>query len=140
MEDQLYAELVHFHSVSEGKYPSRITMMEPKDRNSAKSNFRQRAKLYHVVEGVLMYGGAEVLLKTRVKDILYAYHDHPVSGGHFGRDKTHDKIKERYYWRGMRQQIGEYIKSCKKCFVTTSKMTAEAPPLHPISVPAQIWS
>ena len=75
-----------------------------------------------------MYGGTEVLVKSRLSSILNAYHDNPTTGGHFGRDKTHNKIRERYYWKGMKKQINNYIKSCKKCFVVNPKMTAEAPP------------
>ena len=141
MEDSLYNELVHFHSVtsSEGRYPERIASLEHKKRNSEKCNFRQIAKPYYQVDGVLMHGACEVLQKSRLASILNAFHDNPSSGAHFGRDKTYRKIKTRYYWKGMKKQIGDYIKSCEKCFVVTPKMCAEAPPLHPIPVPTGVW-
>ena len=50
---------------------------------------------------VKMHGKNEVLTKNRVEDILRAFHDSPVSGGHFGRDKTLSKLAERYYWKGI---------------------------------------
>ena len=113
MEDILYAELLHFHSVSEGKYPERITSQEYKKNNCEKANFRQFARPFHQVEGVLMYGCCEVLVKSRLAAILHAYHDNPTTGAHFGRDKTYRMIKQRYYWRSMKKQFANYIKSCK---------------------------
>ena len=140
MEDQLYEEIVHFHSVSVGKYPERIIRTDPKTRNCAKSNFRQTANRYHVVDGVLMYGGLEVLAKSRLAGVMRSFHDNPATGGHFGRDKTYDKIRARFFWRGMRVYISKYIKSCEKCFGINPKMSGEAPPLHPITVPTKAWS
>ena len=36
-------------------------------------------------------------------------------GGHFGRDKTLSKIAERFYWRGMVDDVKEFCKTCDKC-------------------------
>ena len=41
-------------------------------------------------------------------------HDHATSA-HFGLQTTHDKTKEKYYWKGMRKDIETYVKSCDKC-------------------------
>ena len=38
-----------------------------------------------------------------------------VGGGHFGRDKTFYKISERFYWRGMVDDVKEFCKMCDKC-------------------------
>ena len=35
--------------------------------------------------------------------------DVPVSGGHFGRDKTHMKVTKRYHWSRMNNDIAEYV-------------------------------
>ena len=67
----------------------------------AKSNFRRLVKPYTVDNGVIKHKGKEVLLQSRVEDMLKAYHDNPATGGHFGRDKTLAKLAERYYWKGI---------------------------------------
>jgi hypothetical protein len=41
-------------------------------------------------------------------------HNHPTAG-HFGTEKTYEKIKERFYWKGMLQDIKQYIKYCDTC-------------------------
>ena len=86
MDDKLYNEIVCFYSASKGKYPDRITKLTPKKRNDKKSNFRQNAKKYHLVDGVLMHGASEVLVKSRLATILHAYYVNPITGGHIGRD------------------------------------------------------
>ena len=50
-----------------------------------------------------------------VFDILFTYHDDMLCGGHFGRNKTTDKIKSRYFWPNMRSDIEQYVSSCKSC-------------------------
>jgi len=55
-----------------------------------------------------------VVPKSLVSDILYAFHDTPEAG-HFGVNKTMDRIKQRCFWTGMNKDIRTYIKSCKIC-------------------------
>src|SRR5688572_30655655 len=55
------------------------------------------------------------VLQENEKDaIILMTHNHET-GGHFGIDATYNKISERYYWKGMYNDIKEYIKSCDAC-------------------------
>ena len=56
----------------------------------------------------------KVLKEHEKESILYMVHDHPT-GGHFGRDATYNKIAGKYYWKGMKKDIEEYVKTCDKC-------------------------
>ncbi|KAL0832527.1 hypothetical protein ABMA28_000738 [Loxostege sticticalis] len=47
-------------------------------------------------------------------NILGAYHDDPLAG-HYGADKTYEKIAKRYYWSGMRKYIESYVRKCVDC-------------------------
>ena len=38
-----------------------------------------------------------------------------TGGGHFGRDKTTQKICSRYYWQDMTMQIRDYVQTCDTC-------------------------
>ena len=39
-------------------------------------------------------------------------HEDPVSGGHFRRDKTYQKVAKRYRWSGKKNDIAEYVSKC----------------------------
>ncbi|CAF4707033.1 unnamed protein product, partial [Didymodactylos carnosus] len=52
--------------------------------------------------------------QSMIAQLLQAYHDSPTSG-HLGVNKTWHKIRDRYYWPGMYNQIKQYILSCSKC-------------------------
>ncbi|PKY35344.1 hypothetical protein RhiirB3_456024 [Rhizophagus irregularis] len=42
-----------------------------------------------------------VIRKYEFKGLMYIAHDHELSG-HFGINATHEKVKEKYYWKGIR--------------------------------------
>lgn len=46
--------------------------------------------------------------------IMEEYHDSALAG-HYGVEKTFDRISSRYYWPGMRRYVTEYIRSCIEC-------------------------
>ena len=47
-------------------------------------------------------------------EVLSNVHDH-VSGGHFGVHKTFQKVKQRYWWKGMFKDVEHWCKSCQDC-------------------------
>lgn len=49
-----------------------------------------------------------------MKTILKDYHD-SVFGGHFGVAKTYGRIRNQFYWKGMKRYITNYIAKCGKC-------------------------
>lgn len=140
MDEKLYNQILSFYTNTDKKYPQYIYDLPLGQRVNAKSQFRQTVRPYHVEHGVVVHGGKEVLVKNRVSTILKACHDNPATGGHFGRDKTYAKISERYFWKGMKNDIAEYIKRCPKCFTVNPKLSKEAPALNSIHVPEKIWS
>ena len=46
--------------------------------------------------------------------ILEELHSSKI-GGHFGFNKTYQRIKNHYYWASLRRDIFEYIKNCESC-------------------------
>jgi hypothetical protein len=42
---------------------------------------------------------------------MHMMHDNPLSG-HFGVKATYDRIKDRYYWKGILRDVKIYVKSC----------------------------
>ena len=53
--------------------------------------------------------------------ILSECHDSLWAGGHLGRDKTKDKVRERFYFPRMDQYIDLWIKTCPVCLSTKRK-------------------
>ena len=61
-------------------------------------------------------------------------------GGHFGRDKTYEKIASRFYWPEMAKEVRDYVASCDICQRTNDgKFVKAAPSLHPIKVEPEVW-
>lgn len=57
------------------------------------------------------------------------YHD--VSG-HFGIGKTLEKVKENYYFKGMRRFVTKYVKACLNCLYYKTPSGRKPGFLHPI--------
>ncbi len=66
-------------------------------------------------------------------EVLSNVHDH-VSGGHFGVHKTFQKVKQRYWWKGMFKDVEHWCKSCQDCSMRKSPRNAKKAPLLPIPV------
>lgn len=54
-----------------------------------------------------------------VWEVLYANHDHPMSG-HLGIDKTYRKIKQKYYINNLKNYVYKYCRDCVECAKRTS--------------------
>src|ERR671928_220754 len=50
----------------------------------------------------------EVIYRDEIDSVLWMMHNHPT-GGHFGTENTYKKIKERFYWQNMKNDIKQYI-------------------------------
>lgn len=72
-------------------------------------------------------------------DIMKIYHDSPANGAHFGRDKTIEKIRTRYYWDNMVSDITNYVQSCFRCKQNNPIRRKPSGHLKPIEPPAGVW-
>lgn len=52
--------------------------------------------------------------KRRIESILQDHHD-SLFGGHYGIEKTLQKIQRRFRWPYMRRDVTNYVKSCDTC-------------------------
>jgi len=61
-------------------------------------------------------------------------HDSMWSGGHLGRDKTIDKIKDIFYFKNLHRYVDLWISSCSVCRATKRKqlglLLTHSPNLH----------
>lgn len=70
--------------------------------------------------------------------IIYESHDATI-GGHLGIAKTTELIMRRFIWRGMHQDVKDYVTSCVSC--QTSKPSNQLPMglLKPLPIPDRNW-
>ena len=53
-----------------------------------------------------------VIQRSLLRKILPFPHEHCV---HFGMVKRFDRVRERFYWPGMKKNVHEWISSCEEC-------------------------
>jgi len=73
----------------------------------------------------------KVIRNFELEPLLYMMHNDPTSA-HFSTDTMFDKIRKRYYWPQMYENIKDYIKACDSCQRRGRKRNLE--PLQPIPV------
>ncbi|CAF1382779.1 unnamed protein product [Didymodactylos carnosus] len=72
-------------------------------------------------------------------DIIKIYHDTRGNGAHFGRDRTISKIKQRYFWPSMIQDIKNHVQSCLLCAQYNPCRCKPPGALKPIKPPSGVW-
>ena len=73
----------------------------------------------------------KVIQRHELEPVLYMMHNDPTAG-HFATDIMFHKIKSRYYWPQMYEDIRSYVQSCDSCQRRGKYKRNE--PLHPIPV------
>ena len=68
---------------------------------------------YETAEGLIVYRQILVPTPLRVK-FLYWVHGDPTSG-HFGVQKTSDKLQRYAYWSGWRKDVELFVRRCDLC-------------------------
>ena len=59
-------------------------------------------------------GDIDIPPETDRLTIIQENHDSTV-GGHKGETKIYERIRERFYWKGMREEIRDYVRLCESC-------------------------
>ena len=73
----------------------------------------------------------KVVKENEVEEILYHMHSDPLAG-HFSLEETYRRIKIRYYWPQMYNDVRNYVQTCNECQRRGKNHRSE--PLHPIKV------
>jgi hypothetical protein len=125
-----------------GARPRRRPKVEPWVRHHA-SDFELDS------DGILFHTGATDALGVAQKrlvvptdmrrEVMYACHEHMVSGGHLGRDRTVQKIQQRYYWPGLVTDVERWVASCVPCLAAKTPARQYRLPISAVPVPAAPW-
>lgn len=75
-----------------------------------------RDEKYKVVEALILYKGRIfIVAESKLKEkILQTFHDIPLAG-HQGYFKAYRQIRERFSWKGLKNDVLRYIKECHTC-------------------------
>ena len=78
---------------------------------------------------------SQLVVPSNLKyEILMRCHD-DVTAGHFGVHKTYEKIRERYWWKGMFKDCEHWCKSCIDCQTKKTPRNRHKAPL--LSMPVE---
>ena len=97
-------------------------------------------KGYYLENGVNKYKqhiwvGQNSALRTKV---IAALHASPI-GGHSGIQSTYYKVKHLFHWKGLKQDVEDFVKQCAVCQQAKHEHTHPAGLLQPLPIPEGAW-
>src|SRR5918995_2850830 len=113
MDIQQYFEIQQY--LNHNKYPDQVQTNQEKKKfvNMTKYFIVQNKNLYRYDRrrvGHLL----QVLKRYELEPILYMMHNDPTAG-HFEIEIIFNKLRTRYYWPQMYEDIKAYVKACDSC-------------------------
>eukprot|EP01018_Ginkgo_biloba_P039789 Gb_05221 [translate_table: standard] len=90
--------------------------------------------------GILWYNNKIVvqdIAELKYK-ILFELHDSPFAS-HVGRDKTYEVARKYVYWKNMKKEVSDYVRTCEQCQVNKAKREYPAGLLMPLPTPEGKW-
>lgn len=122
-----------------GDEPLDMAAEQAKDRGLGRFS---RDAQYTKLNGILYYiaeepvAGLKLVIPQHLRSlVLKECHDNL---GHMGLDKTYDRIRQKYHWRGIYKDIVRYVADCVPC--NTRNLKQQAAPLQEmdkVSMPFQ---
>ena len=88
---------------------------------------------FHIPKSRRIKNQILVPTKDRYK-IWEALHADRIGGGHYGIQKTLDKVRDKYYWYSVTRDIDIWGKACLSCQRVKNPVQHHRAPLHPIPV------
>jgi hypothetical protein len=95
---------------------------------------------YRVIDDIIYYKDQIYLVpKSQLKDkILHATHTSPLAG-HPGYLKTYRQIRERFAWKGLKNDVLKFVRECHICHQNKVEHTHPAGLLQPLPILEQKW-
>ena len=72
---------------------------------------------FRIEDGILILGESNVYIPhdDDLKTLLLSEAHDTIFGGHFGIEKTLEKLKRFWFWPGMAKSVEEYVQTCSIC-------------------------
>ena len=93
-----------------------------------------------MVDDIIYYKDRIYLVpESKLKEkIMKAIHDTPLTG-HPRYFKTYRKIRERFSWKGLKDDVLRYVRECVTCQQNKVEQTRPVGLFHPLPIPEQKW-
>jgi hypothetical protein len=96
-------------------------------------NFKVINDLIYYKDRIFLVPGSAFKAK-----VLQAYHDSPMAG-HQGISKTYRQVRERFSWKGLKEDVIKHVKECTTCQENKDEHTHPAGLLQPLPIPEHKW-
>jgi hypothetical protein len=95
---------------------------------------------FRIINDLIYYKGRIVLVpQSAFKDkVLQVCHDSPIAG-HQGINKTYMQVRERFSWKGLKEDVIKHVKECTTCQVNKDEHTHPTGLLQPLPIPEHKW-
>lgn len=126
-------------TLTPGSELTKKLVSEYKTDPSFKKILRQPTEPFEIRKGLLFRGSRLCIPKGEIRNqLLHDYHSTPGTG-HLGESKTLNRLTPKYYWKGMRNTVKEFVKSCRTCQQIKSRNHKPFGLLQPIEPPETKW-
>ena len=78
----------------------------------------------------------QFLLPSSMKDEVLRQSHNSLLGGHLGQKKTRGKVKQRFFWHGLREDVNLWVNHCDVCATVQKPSRAPRGPLGVMTVGA----
>ena len=103
------------------------------DRQVTDDRYRVMDEVIYFRDRIFLTGSSE--LKEKV---FCASHDSPLSS-HQGFTKTYRAIKERFSWKGLKEDVLQHVRECEVCQRNKGEMSHPAGLLQRLPIPEGKW-
>jgi hypothetical protein len=89
-------------------------------------------------QGVLWFKNRLCVPKGEAREVLLDEAHNSAYSIHPGTTKMYLDLKTRYWWRGMKKEIAQYVARCDTCQRTKAEHQKPAGLLQPLPVPGEV--
>jgi len=84
-------------------------------------------------------GGRRLYVPTPLQQSIISETHDTLLGGHFGVNKTTDKLSRQFYWPHLEHTVRTFIGTCHSCQRNKPSSQRPAGLLQPLEVPSEPW-
>ena len=112
MDNQQYYNLLHY--LTSQQYPDTFSTEQQLQLQKQAKNFNVHHNLLYKIDKKKPENYIKLIRKEELSAILYMFHNDPTAA-HASKKKMIEKIKTRYYWPQIFEDIREYVSFCDIC-------------------------
>lgn len=86
-------------------------------------------------QGTKIWVGHNSALRTKLIAALHA----SALGGHLGIPVTYQRVKKLFVWKGLKQDVANFVKQCAICQQAKHERSKPAGLLQPLPIPEGAW-